>query len=92
MGLITKYKVNHFWFISIILINKDQRLMKAIVKIAISSLFIIFLFSCTKDFVEINTDPHGFTTASSGSLFNGIVESLELTWNETLLNRSVPVK
>jgi hypothetical protein len=40
------------------------------------------LNSCTKDFDEINTNPHGFTTASNGSLFNGVIESLVLTGNE----------
>lgn len=40
------------------------------------------LASCTKDFEEINTNPQGFTTASDGSLFNGVIESLVLTGNE----------
>ncbi|HOW30374.1 MAG TPA: SusD/RagB family nutrient-binding outer membrane lipoprotein [Bacteroidales bacterium] len=40
------------------------------------------LVSCTKDFEEINNNPQGFTTASDGSLFNGIIESLVLTGNE----------
>jgi len=38
--------------------------------------------SCTKDFDTINSNPHGFTTATDGSLFNGIVESLVLSGNE----------
>jgi len=38
--------------------------------------------SCTKDFEEINTNPHGFTTASDGSLFNSVIQSLVLTGNE----------
>ena len=38
--------------------------------------------SCKKDFDEINTDPQAFTTASDGSLFNGIVASLVLSGNE----------
>jgi hypothetical protein len=50
------------------------------------SLFILpllfSLVSCTKDFEEINTNPQGFTTASNGSLFNGIIQSLVLTGNE----------
>ncbi len=46
-------------------------------------LLVVMLFtSCTKDFEEINTDPHGFTTASDGSLFNKVIESLQLGWNE----------
>ncbi len=43
---------------------------------------VIVINSCKKDFDEINTDPHGFTTASDGSLFNGIIQSLVLTGNE----------
>ena len=50
--------------------------------ILVSFLPVIFLGSCKKDFEEINTDPHGFTTASDGSLFNGLVQSLVLTGNE----------
>lgn len=38
--------------------------------------------SCTKDFEDINTNPKGFTTASSGSLFNGVIQSLILSGNE----------
>jgi hypothetical protein len=38
--------------------------------------------SCKKDFDTIDTNPQGFTTASDGSLFNGIVESTLLTGNE----------
>lgn len=49
---------------------------------AYTLVFILFLSSCTKDFEEINTNPNGFTTASSGSLFNGIIQSLVLTGNE----------
>ncbi|MEE4255563.1 MAG: hypothetical protein V2I47_00850, partial [Bacteroidales bacterium] len=40
------------------------------------------MLSCKKDFDEINRNPHGFTTASDGSLFNGIIQSLPLTGNE----------
>jgi len=50
--------------------------------IGVLLILIIFMFSCTKDFDEINTNPHGFTTASDGSLLNGIIESLVLTGNE----------
>jgi hypothetical protein len=45
-------------------------------------ILIIFMLACTKDFDEINTYPHGFTTASDGALFNGIIESLVLSGNE----------
>jgi len=40
------------------------------------------LLSCKKDFDKINTDPHGFTTASDGSLFNSIIQSFILTGDE----------
>lgn len=42
----------------------------------------IIFSSCTKDFEEINTDPHGFTTASDGSLFNNVIASLQPGWDE----------
>lgn len=45
-------------------------------------LSVLFVSSCTKDFEEINKNPHLFTTASDGSIFNGIIESLVLTGNE----------
>lgn len=45
-------------------------------------LLILSLFSCKKDFTEINTDPSSFTTASDGSLFNQVISTLPLGWNE----------
>jgi len=42
----------------------------------------VLLYSCTKDFEEMNKNPDGFTTASDGSLFNGIISSLQLGWSE----------
>jgi len=46
-------------------------------------LIAIALFtSCRKDFEEIDTNPEGFTTATDGSLFNGIIQSLMLSGNE----------
>ena len=43
----------------------------------------VFTFSsCEKDFEKINNDPHGFTTASDGALFNSVISSLTLGWNE----------
>ncbi|MFZ4399549.1 MAG: SusD/RagB family nutrient-binding outer membrane lipoprotein [Bacteroidales bacterium] len=38
--------------------------------------------SCTKDFEEINNNPAAFTTASDGSLFNDVINSLQSGWNE----------
>jgi hypothetical protein len=53
------------------------------IKKIIPILFIsLILASCTKDFKEIDTNPQGFTTASDGALFNGIIESLVLSGNE----------
>jgi hypothetical protein len=40
------------------------------------------LFSCKDDLEELNSDPNGFTTASDGSLLNGVIESLVLSGNE----------
>lgn len=49
----------------------------------LSTLFlIVFLSSCKKDFTEINTDPSSFTSASDGSLFNAVISTLQLGWNE----------
>ncbi len=57
--------------------------MKPLSRITIFTLILIFFCaSCKKDFKEINTNPHGFTTASDGSLFNGIIQSLILSGNE----------
>jgi len=57
--------------------------MKLYIKLAgIAILFLVITSSCKKDFDEINTNPHAFTTASDGSLFNGIIQSMILTGNE----------
>jgi len=46
-------------------------------------LFLLLLqSSCRKDFKEINTNPNSFTTASDGSLFNEVISTLQLGWNE----------
>lgn len=45
---------------------------------------ILLSSSCTKDFEEINTNPQGFTTASNGSLFNGVIQSLYPNGNEMM--------
>ena len=45
-------------------------------------LLTLVLASCKKDFEVIDTNPQGFTTASDGSLFNGLVQSLLPGWNE----------
>ena len=54
---------------------------------------IIFFSSCKKDFEEINKNPNGFTTASDGALFNGVLSSMKSGWNEQLyVNNSVLYK
>jgi len=45
-------------------------------------LLTVLLASCKKDFEVIDTNPQGFTTASDGSLFNGLIQSLLPGWNE----------
>ena len=45
-------------------------------------ILLVLLSSCKKDFEEINTNPNNFTTASDGALFNDVISSLQLGWNE----------
>ena len=52
------------------------------ISLSILTAFLILTVSCTKDFEDINTNPHGFTNASDGSLFNSILESLQPGWDE----------
>jgi hypothetical protein len=62
---------------------KMKKVMKTIRLIfGISVISLITLTSCTKDFDDINTNPHGFTTASDGSLFNTVIQSLIPTGDE----------
>ncbi len=42
----------------------------------------VVLVSCIKDFDTINTNPQGFTNATDGALFNGVIKSLLPGWNE----------
>lgn len=54
-----------------------------VVSLFVPVVFILFLsLGCTKDFEDINTNPQGFTTASDGSLFNNVLQSLIPTGNE----------
>lgn len=48
----------------------------------IIAISLMLLTSCTKNFDDINTNPHGFTTASDGSLFNNVIQSLIPTGDE----------
>jgi hypothetical protein len=43
---------------------------------------ILFLTSCTKDFEDINRNPYFPTQTDIGPLFNTVIESLKLGWNE----------
>jgi|LSQX01.3.fsa_nt_gb hypothetical protein len=52
------------------------------ISLSVLTAFLILTISCTKDFEDINTNPHGFTNASDGSLFNSILQSLQPGWNE----------
>lgn len=45
-------------------------------------ILLLILTGCRKDFEEINTDPSSFTSATDGSLFNEVISSLQLGWNE----------
>ena len=61
--------------------------MKMITQTKFKSLFslllvIAVLASCKKDFEEIDTNPQGFTTASDGSLLNGLIQSMLPSGNE----------
>ncbi len=61
--------------------------------ILLLSIIMFALASCKKDFDTINKDPNGFTTASSGSLFNAAISSLQFGWDEQLyVNISVLYK
>lgn len=54
--------------------------MKPILKITCLILFL--LPSCTKDFKEINTNPFSPAQVDIGPLFNTVISSLRLGWNE----------
>lgn len=57
--------------------------MKVTYKILILVFACVTVFtSCRKDITELNKNPLGFTTASDGSLFNEVISSLQLGWNE----------
>ena len=72
--MISKYKYR---------IKDKMKSGKILEKLFIVALFTSFIFiACTKDFEEINTNPHGFTTATDGSLFNNVIHSLIPTGNE----------
>ncbi len=63
--------------------TRENQIMK--VKLTSTAIFFLLLLSlaaCRKNFDEINTDPSSFTTASDGSLFNQVISTLVLGWNE----------
>lgn len=44
--------------------------------------FLVLMVSCTKDFEEINKNPFKPTQTDIGPLFNNVISSLQLGWNE----------
>lgn len=83
MGFIPGYAILGFWFKRFILIKIENKMIKIKYTLTIGLLMTaLFFSSCTKDFEEINTNPHGFTTASDGSLFNNVIASLQPGWDE----------
>ena len=67
--------------------------MKNKIIYSIITLLAVSLFSCRKDFEEINKNPNGFSTSSDGSLFNAIISSVKSGWSEQLyVNISVLYK
>lgn len=63
------------------------------ISIIVAACLSVLMYSCKKDFTEINKNPNGFSTASDGSLFNSIIASLKSGWNEQLyVNVSVLYK
>ncbi len=43
---------------------------------------LLLTYGCRKDFETLNSDPNQLTTANNGALFNSVIESLMLGWNE----------
>jgi hypothetical protein len=90
MGFTARYDEYHRWGFGWFLI-KDEMDCRMIYKryftsyagwFATALVLVLTFSSCRKDFNEINTDPGSFTTASDGSLFNEVVSTLQLGWNE----------
>ena len=64
-------------------VMKKENIMKTSYRSVGLLLIVLFLLaSCKKDFEQINTDPYSFNTASDGALFNDVISSLKLGWNE----------
>ncbi len=61
-------------------ITKNIKKMKSIYIPTIISLLLL-LTACEKDFETINQNPYNPTETSMEALFNGVVSSLQLTWN-----------
>jgi len=62
--------------------NPKKSEMKTKIILSIIFISLLLTYSCDKGYEEMNKDPHGFTTASDGSIFNSILSSLRLGWNE----------
>lgn len=48
----------------------------------LAATLIVAVVSCTKDFEELNTNPFQPTETDIGPLFNTVISSMKLTWNE----------
>jgi hypothetical protein len=62
--------------------NRPFTLLTNLIPLGLLCMLILIADSCRKDFEEINTDPNSFNTASDGSLFNEVISTLQLGWNE----------
>jgi len=60
----------------------DQFIMKKISFSIITILLLLFSSSCEKGFEELNQNPFAPTETGIGQLFNTVVGSLQLGWNE----------
>ena len=63
--------------------KKESTIKKIIINLLIfSGLFLIS--SCEKDFNDMNKNPYYPTVTSVGPLFNKVVSSLQLGWDEQM--------
>ncbi len=67
---------------AISIIPREKASLRIILNVFVIGFLFVAMTACNKDFEEINTNPHGFTTTGDGALFNGIIESLVLSGNE----------
>jgi hypothetical protein len=58
--------------------------MKNIFKNTVLIFILVSFISCEKGFEDLNKNPYATTLTSVGPLFNNVVSSLQLGWNEQL--------